>query len=142
MIQKDGKEITQIFAKGRDIVERRKGNVLVWRKPAAEDFDVWDGSIADSYGGGTGIESDPYLIYTCSQLARVAQQTNLANVTYNNVFFKLMNDLDLNDLQWTAIGWIWGGEATRKFYGSFDENYHTIKNLTSINPVPGSEPIR
>ncbi len=38
--------------------------------------DVWDGTVATEFAGGTGTESDPYLIETGAQLAYLAQQTN------------------------------------------------------------------
>ena len=39
--------------------------------PATAASGVWDGTIAESYAGGTGTEADPYLIETPQQLARV-----------------------------------------------------------------------
>ena len=93
--------------------------------PPSTPADVWDGSIASDFGGGSGTESDPYLIYTSSQLAYLRQMTNYG-YSYSGVYFKLMNDLDLNNIAWTPIGY----SESCAFGGRFDGNYHTISNMT------------
>ncbi len=96
--------------------------------------DVWDGSISTGFGGGTGTESDPYLIYTGAQLAYLAQQTN-NGTTYSGKYFKLMNNIDLNNIEWTPIGigssdgWEYESSLTEYFSGNFLGNFHTISNL-------------
>ena len=102
-------------------------------EPAA---DIWDGSIATGFGGGSGTVSDPYLIYTGAQLAYLAQTTN-AGTTYSGEYFKLMNNIDLNHIEWTPIGQ--GRNTTEtytstlSFYGNFDGNYHTVANMKILN---------
>ena len=78
---------------------------------------VWDGSIANGFAGGTGTEEDPYLISDGAELAYLAQEVNNGN-RYSGVYFKLTNDIYLNDTsdweswgndtapenEWTAIG--------------------------------------
>ena len=65
---------------------------------------IWDGSIAAGFAGGSGTEDDPYLISNGSELAYLAQQVNSGN-SYENVHFKLTNDIYLND----TTGWeLWG----------------------------------
>ena len=49
--------------------------------PATAASGVWDGTIAESYAGGTGTEADPYLIETPQQLARVVGYDVLTNYT-------------------------------------------------------------
>ena len=85
----------------------------LYRDPDAPN--VWDGSIAESFAGGTGTEDDPYLIEDGSQLAYLAQQVNSGNSGY---YYKLTNDIVLNNEvltidfelsgtpvnQWTPIG--------------------------------------
>ena len=100
------------------------------------DADVWDGSIATAFGGGNGSQNNPYLIYTAAQLAYLAQSTNNGTV-YEDQYFKLMNDLDLNNLEWTPIG---KGVLTNDFgsiapyfSGHFDGNFHVIYNLRISN---------
>ncbi len=99
---------------------------------AAEYMDLWDGSIADAFGGGSGTEADPYLIYTGAQLAYLAQTTNNGN-NYANTFFKLMNNIDLNCIAWTPIGvgtiTSASNNTSYTFNGSFDGNGCVISNL-------------
>ena len=97
------------------------------------EADVWDGTVANSFGGGSGSEYDPYLIYTAEQLAYLAQSTNAGN-NYAGKYFKLMNNIDLNGLEWTPIGI--GDQYyddtysnTNVFCGHFDGNRHIIYNL-------------
>ena len=65
---------------------------------------IWDGSIAVGFAGGSGTEDDPYLISNGSELAYLAQQVNSGN-RYENVHFKLTNDIYLND---TTDWELWG----------------------------------
>ena len=85
--------------------------------------DVWDGSIANGFGGGSGSSNDPYQIYTGAQLAYLASGVNGGN-SYSGKYLKLMNDIDLNGIEWTPIG-----NQSRKFAGFFDGGYHEISNM-------------
>ena len=68
------------------------------------------------FAGGSGTQSDPYLI---------AAKAHLNNVRkYLGAHFKLMCDIDFNGLYWSPIG----TEASA-FTGTFDGNGFTIKNL-------------
>lgn len=72
--------------------------------PATAASGVWDGTIADSYAGGTGTEADPYLIETPQQLARMVGYDVLTDYTQNIVngsrgkYYKLTADIYLNDV--------------------------------------------
>ena len=88
-------------------------------------FDLWDGSVANSFGGGSGTAQDPYLIYTGAQLAYLASKTN-NGTNYSGKYFKLMNDIDLNGIEWTPIG----VSDARIFSGNFDGNFFTIYNIS------------
>ena len=48
--------------------------------------EVWDGSVASSFDGGSGTESDPYLISNGAQLAKLAQDVNGGNQMIKNGF--------------------------------------------------------
>ncbi len=63
---------------------------------AAEEADVWDGSVASGFAGGDGSEKNPYIIETAEQLALLAQNVNRGK-TYQGNYFKLTCDLMLND---------------------------------------------
>ena len=97
------------------------------------EADVWDGTIANGFGGGNGTSNDPYLIYTGAQLAYLASKTNSGN-SYSGKYFKLMNNIDLNGINWTPIG---RGNQTSNdddnpsnvFMGIFDGNGYKIINL-------------
>ena len=88
--------------------------------------DIWDGSVAASFAGGRGVESDPYLIANGAQLALVD--------TYPYAHFKLIADIYLNDPtgweSWTSANGpanVWS--PIQDFYGSFDGNGRTIYGL-------------
>ncbi len=67
---------------------------------AAEEADVWDGSVASGFAGGDGSEKNPYIIETAEQLAFLAQSVN-AGEAYEGKYFKLTSDLVLNDESFT-----------------------------------------
>ena len=108
--------------------------------PATAASGVWDGTIAESYAGGTGTEADPYLIETPQQLARVVGYDVLTDYTANiangstGKYYKLTADIYLNDV--TASDWYtksglneWYTGTESRFCGSFDGNGHTIRGL-------------
>lgn len=108
--------------------------------PATAATGVWDGTIADSYAGGTGTEADPYLIETPQQLARMVGYDVLTNYTADIIngstgkYYKLTADIYLNDV--TASDWYtksglneWYTGTASRFCGSFDGDGHTIRGL-------------
>ena len=92
---------------------------------------------AVSWNGGTeafpgrGTAADPYRIETAQQLAQMALWVNKGN-PFENAYFRLMADIDLQNLEWTPIG-----NFGSMFSGKFDGNGHTISNLriTKLNQV-------
>lgn len=69
------------------------------------DLTVWDGkSVATGFGGGVGSKDNPILIYTAAQLKLLEANVNNEKSDYSNIYFKLMNDIDLNNYEWTPIG--------------------------------------
>ena len=100
---------------------------LVWIAvpvSARAETDVWDGTIASGFAGGTGTENDPWRIENAEQLAYLAQQVN-NGTDYERQHFLLVSDLDLNGKEWTPIGT--GGKS---FWGGFDGGGHTITGMT------------
>ncbi len=59
-----------------------------------DTLEEWKGDIAGSYAGGSGVESDPYLISRPNELAYFAKM--LETTDYSDVYFKLTNDLIMN----------------------------------------------
>lgn len=108
--------------------------------PATAASGVWDGTIAESYAGGTGTEADPYLIETPQQLARMVGYDVLTDYTADitngsrGKYYKLTADIYLNDV--TASDWYtksglneWYTGTESRFCGSFDGDGHTIRGL-------------
>lgn len=56
---------------------------------------VWEGNVATSYRKGTGTVSDPYIISDGSELAYFSSMLNTTN--YSNIYFKLNNNIVLNN---------------------------------------------
>ena len=97
-------------------------------------MDVWDGSIATGFAGGSGTQNDPYRISTGAQLAFLAQMINNGlNDGYHEKYYKLTNSIDLNGLEWDPIGSYWFNESYHAydltFQGYFDGNGHAVSNF-------------
>lgn len=84
---------------------------------------AWDGTAAESFEGGNGDSSDPYIIKTAEQLAFLAKQVN-GGETYRGKYFQLEADLDLSGSEWTPIG-----TETVPFSGKFSGNGNVLTNV-------------
>lgn len=92
--------------------------------------DIWDGTTASSFYGGSGTESDPYQIRTGAELMYFVSLVN-AGDDFNGKFVKMMNDIDLNDNNFNVS----------QFAGTFDGNGHFITVLfgaSTNSPLFGS----
>ncbi|MDX9881036.1 MAG: choice-of-anchor Q domain-containing protein [Prolixibacteraceae bacterium] len=94
------------------------------------------------YGGGDGSSGNPYQISSVADLADLAVAVN-AGTHYSGVYFKQMDDVDLNvapynaGAGWTPIGYIVGDpghEDNRPFKGNYNGDNKTISNLYVNNP--------
>ena len=72
---------------------------------------------------GTGTEADPFLINDIDDLKWFRDDVNNGN-DYKGLYVKLTADIDLNNEEWTPIGYM--GKA---FKGNFDGGEFTVKNL-------------
>ena len=91
---------------------------------------AWNGIPATSFSGGSGTESDPYLISNGGELAYLAQKVNESNSTsnpYRGAWYRLTADIDLGNQEWTPIGW--NASAPYYFCGTFIGGGHTISHL-------------
>lgn len=91
---------------------------------------IW--ASAQFSGSGNGTESDPYLIYSATQLY---QMNNFLNQP--EVVFKLMTDIDLSDFiaeNFNDEGWTPIGSSSNSFQGKFLGNNHKITSLTINKP--------
>ncbi len=117
----------------------------------ADGAPVWDGSIAQGFSGGSGTQSDPYLISNGSELALLASRVNSGEST-DGMFFLQTADIYLNDTAsceswsaenapenvWTPIGrplFTENGEddpvldTSRSFLGNYDGGDHAVYGL-------------
>ncbi|MCL2073616.1 MAG: hypothetical protein FWH18_06835, partial [Marinilabiliaceae bacterium] len=89
------------------------------------------------FSGGTGTESNPYIITTPAELAQLATYVNAGNATYNDKHYKLNNDLSLSDYHagegWTPIGLRYFPDTNMPFKGVFDGNGKKITELYMNN---------
>ena len=92
---------------------------------------IWDGvtpsaNASYTFGARSGDGSsanNAYIIADAKDFAQLMANVN-SGTTYENKFFKLNIDIDLNNHNWTPIG----GES-KQFKGKFDGSMHTIFNL-------------
>ena len=98
----------------------------------------WDGTVAESFAGGTGTEKDPYLIATGEQLALLAKYVDSNDGDYVFAYYTLTADILLNDdvsnepNEWNSIGTkdeVWPDSSDRPFRGTFDGANHKIIGL-------------
>lgn len=94
---------------------------------------IWDGSIASAFAGGTGTAENPYQIATGAQLAYLASSVN-SGETYAGKNFVLTANIDLNKRPWTPIantfsGVFLSGSVYRIFAGNLDGQGYTVSNV-------------
>ena len=96
--------------------------------------EVWDGSVAESFAGGSGTAEEPYLIADGAQLARFASMVNGGQTSING---KLTADILLNDTEgWENWGstapantWTPIGSITYRFTGTLDGAGHSVSGI-------------
>ena len=76
-----------------------------------------------AYSGGSGTETDPWLISTVDDLKTLAGTVNNGE-DYKDQYFILTDDIDLQNVSWTPIG-----DGTNDFCGTFDGQGNTIFNV-------------
>ncbi|MDO4543055.1 MAG: GLUG motif-containing protein [Clostridia bacterium] len=137
-------EQTLNVAKGEEPTARESARVImVELKEPTEPVEIWDGSIATGYAGGSGTEADPYLIANGAQLAYLAQCVNTGEYYSNGKYFKLTADIYLNDTtnwqnwansapanKWTAIGRMEErDDPPMGFLGHFDGDSYSVSGV-------------
>ncbi len=96
------------------------------------EVNVWDGTTASGFSGGTGLQNDPYIIKTGAELDLLAS-TCMGGETYADTYFRLEADIDWAGNLWTPIGY----DTTNVFAGHFDGNGQTIYNLECLEVYSG-----
>lgn len=98
---------------------------------------VWKGGIASSYRSGDGTKDNPYIISNGDELAYLSSM--LKNTDYSNTYFKLENNIVLNNGVFSYENvvkyklnttWFYVKEYTSEFY---DNEEYTGINIGSIN---------
>ena len=102
---------------------------------------AWDGTSPAAnagypFSGGNGSSATPYLISTAADLAQLAVNVN-AGTSYSGIYFKLTDDIVLNDVtnvaSWgtsaPAHTWTPIGTFEKRFKGSFDGNNKTVSGI-------------
>ena len=99
--------------------------------------EVWDGTVATVFAGGSGTAKDPYLIADGAQLAKLAQDVNGGN-NYAGTYFVLTADILLNDISnwesWNettapANSWTPIGSGSQPFNGTLDGDGHSVSGI-------------
>ena len=104
----------------------------VWAIAEGVDYPtVVFGEYVHDYGGGTGLEGEPFLIYTPDQMQEIGSKEH-----HWGMHFKLMNNIDLGlydgqggNPTFNKIGYYNGSSNFKAFTGTFDGNGHVISNF-------------
>lgn len=122
------------------------GNTNKSKNESKNSIEYWNGRVSASsnYGGGTGTAEDPYLINSASELAQLSYFVE-HGIDYRNTYFKLNNDLYLNEVDYEESvqlpnnadtvpvanlnKWIPIGSEEHPFRGCFNGNNKTIQGL-------------
>lgn len=97
--------------------------------------EIWDGKVATGYAGGSGTETDPYIIETARQLAYLIKHDVIDAVgsTYGK-YYKLAADIYLNNIQdadWRTNNpnsW-YEAASNQRFGGNFNGDGYAIYGL-------------
>lgn len=104
---------------------------------------AWTGNIAKTFNSGEGTAASPFEIASGEQLALMAQLINTnksftqgdnTSVFYRSAHYKLIRDIDLNELPWTPISL----QKEYAFNGTFDGGNHIISGLNVKSGITGS----
>ncbi|MFR9602723.1 MAG: GLUG motif-containing protein [Rikenellaceae bacterium] len=89
------------------------------------ESNYWSSKAADSFAGGDGSATTPYLISTPEQLAKLAVDVS-NKTTYKDKYFELTNNIDLSGNYWYPIGVTSYYDA---FFGVFDGKGYEVSGL-------------
>lgn len=109
-------------------------------KETKATIDAWDGTVAEVSAADN---NNVIIIETAEELAGLAKSVN-EGTDYDGITVKLARDLDLQNKEWTPIGYgSNSGDETvdahsAAFKGNFDGQDHTIYNLKITTFVGGS----
>ena len=81
---------------------------------------------------GDGTESNPYLLKSGDDFVTIQKQTNEANITFANVYFKMANDITL-PADWVSIGA--NGSKGSYFSGVLDGGGYQLNYADQSQPL-------
>ena len=81
---------------------------------------------------GEGTESNPYLLKSADDFVTIQKQTNEANITFANVYFKMANDITL-PADWVSIGA--NGSKGSYFSGVLDGGGYQLNYADQSQPL-------
>ncbi|WP_165452121.1 S-layer homology domain-containing protein [Paenibacillus thalictri] len=96
---------------------------------------AWYGPVTHPFAGGSGSQTDPWLIETADQLnsVRLYLYPN-GHPLQGDKYYKLTADIDLGVAPYNqGAGWEPFGTTGTPFTGGFDGNGHTISNLKIVS---------
>ena len=114
--------------------EKEKEDLKELEQQILLNTEVWNGTVGNSYAGGTGSKEDPYLIENGEQLAYLAEQVNNGE-KYTGKYFKIIKSINLGGANWIPIGGIIEENITgledieNYFDGELDGQDNIIANL-------------
>lgn len=88
---------------------------------------------AQNFSGGTGIQTDPYLIGSKADLMNLNAAYSASPSSPELVYFKMIADVDLAGETWVPFN----APSPYNKHVNFDGNGHVIKNLTSTGQYAG-----
>ena len=99
--------------------------------PASAEAEIWDGSTAAAYAGGTGTADDPYQIENGAQLKKFSDEVNSGATAVCAVLTKdiVLNEGTLTADTQNANIWVPIGDFSKKYSGTFDGQGHTVRGL-------------
>lgn len=113
-----------------------------------DDSGVWNGmTVAARFDSGMGTKADPVIIKTPAQFALFANKVKNGE-SYSGIYFKLVSDINLNDIFWPYSGGSFAGhfdgngktlEGYNSDKGLFDSLYGSVSNLTMKGRIRASE---
>jgi hypothetical protein len=84
----------------------------------------------NSFGGGTGTSSNPYILATAANFFELSDSVNAGNI-YEGRYFIMTSDVDFNNQNFIPIGT--RTDTSLFFKGKVDGQNHSISNFNCVN---------
>lgn len=124
------------FTKGDGSTPKLKVFAAIDGKMAAEYAEMtYLRHLVVEFSGGSGSESDPFIVTTPDQLRYVIWGY------WENTYFKMIQDIHINETTrpgWTSGAVKWEQSSSNSFGGNFDGNGYSVYGLY-YNDTPGDE---